>query len=268
MPSDNEMHRRDADMQPDDVELQLCTKVAQQDVAALGRLLQRWRPWLLGRVRRSLGIRQPAGRRPSDVVQEASVLALRFLSDFRGESRQELRAWLSAILQTAIMQTHRYSRAEKRADLQTTEIDEQLANPSLRLSQLVSNRQGYREVVAEITRLPVRQREVLYLRLLEERSLEEMAMQLHESEQAIASLLKRGLATLRMRIDPQKPRIKRRTEEELDIALQDYLRRVDLGQAPSVPAFLQEYPAIEHELAPLLGWLQDIRDRLADSERS
>ena len=119
MPSDPAIRRPNMDHPLDDVEQQLCAQVVAQDASALGLLLQRWRPWLLGRVRRSLGPSQPAGRRPSDVVQEACVLALRFLPDFRGDNRHELRAWIASILQTAIMQTQRHSRAMKRADRQT-----------------------------------------------------------------------------------------------------------------------------------------------------
>lgn len=267
MPSDPAIRRPNMDLPLDDVEQQLCAQVVAQDASALGLLLQRWRPWLIGRVRRSLGPSQPAGRRPSDVVQEACVLALRFLPDFRGDNRHELRAWIASILQTAIMQTQRHSRAMKRADRQTIDMDEQqLELPTPRLSQLVSNRQGYRDVVAEITRLPKRQREVLYLRLLEERTLDEIATQLAESEQAVASLLKRGLATLRVRLDPHTPRIKRRAAGDLDAALQDYLRRSDRGLNPSPRAFLTEYAALASDLAPLLDWLHTVRLRLTESE--
>ena len=174
----------------DDEEQKLCLRVRNQDGNALGSLLQRWRPWLLSRVRRSLRGNQPAGRRPSDVVQEACVLAVRFIGDFRGESQQELRAWIASILRTAIVNTQRQGRANMRADVQTTPLDaaQVTAALSARVSQIVSDRQGYREVVAELSRLPARQRDALYLRLLEERSLSEIAERMEDTEQAAASL--------------------------------------------------------------------------------
>ena len=249
----------------DDVELALCDRVKQRDVEALGMLLQRWRPWLLGRVRRSLGTSQPAGRRPSDVVQEACVLALRFVGDFRGESRPELRAWLTSILHTAIAQTQRHGRASMRADARTTVLDEEPALASPRLSQIVSSRQGYREVVAAIARLPARQRDVLFWRLLEERSLAEIAERLGESEQAAASLIKRGLATLRGKLVPDRPQVKRQSAARVDVALLEYLRMSDRGQAPTRDQFLQQHAEEAPALAPLLDWLRDVRLRLSEA---
>ena len=249
----------------DDVELALCDRVKQRDVEALGMLLQRWRPWLLARVRRNLGASQPAGRRPSDVVQEACVLALRFVGDFRGESRPELRAWLTSILHTAIAQTQRHGRANMRADARTTVLDDEPTVSSPRLSQIVSSRQGYREVVAVIARLPPRQRDVLFWRLLEERSLAEIAERLDESEQAAASLIKRGLATLRGKLLPDRPQVRRQSATRVDAALLEYLRMSDRGQAPTHEEFLEQHADHASALAPVLDWLRDVRLRLSES---
>ena len=248
-----------------DVEQTLCLRVKQQDVRALGVLLQRWRPWLMGRVRRRLGSSQPAGRRPSDVVQEACVLALRFVGDFRGESCSELRAWLTSILQTAIAQTQRHAHAHRRSDAQTTVLDEELTASSPRVSQIVSSRQGYREVVAAIARLPIRQRDVLYWRLLEERSLAEIADRLNESEQAAASLIKRGLSTLRTKLRLDRPSVKKQSAARVDTALLEFLRLSDRGQAPTQEEFLQKHANCSPALAPILDWLRDVRLRLSES---
>lgn len=249
----------------DDEEQKLCLRVRNQDGNALGSLLQRWRPWLLSRVRRSLRGNQPAGRRPSDVVQEACVLAVRFIGDFRGESQQELRAWIASILRTAIVNTQRQGRANMRADVQTTPLDaaQVTAALSARVSQIVSDRQGYREVVAELSRLPARQRDALYLRLLEERSLSEIAERMEDTEQAAASLIKRGLATLRERLDSERPQIKRRNAARVDVALLHYLRLSDRGQAPAIDAFLAANPDCAEDLAPMLEWLHRVHDQLA-----
>lgn len=249
----------------DDVDLALCSRVRQRDVEALGILLQRWRPWLLARVRRGLGASQPAGRRPSDVVQEACVLALRFIGDFRGESRPELRAWLTSILHTAIAQTQRHGRANCRADGQTTVLEDDPTVLSPRLSQVVSNRQDYREVVATIARLPLRQRDVLFWRLLEERSLTEIAERLDDSEQAAASLIKRGLANLRSKLWPDRPQVKRQSAARVDAALLEYLRMCDRGQTPANEKFLQRHAEHASALAPVLDWLSEVRQRLSET---
>lgn len=247
----------------DDVEQALTARVKAQDVEALGRLLQRWRPWMLRRVRRRVGSQQPAGRRPSDVVQEACVLALRFVGDFRGESRHELRAWLTSILHTALAQTQRYGQARRRADAQTAALDEAASQTSARLSQIVSNRQGYREMVAAIARLPSRQRDALFWRLLEERSLAEIAVRLNESEQAAASLIKRGLATLRRKLAPVQ--VKRQDAARIDAALLAYLRMSDRGQAPTREEFLGQHAKDAAALIPLLDWLHEVQRRLAET---
>ena len=248
------------------LEQELLLRVKQQDVAALGTLLQRWRPWLLSRVRRDMGHSQPGGRRPSDLVQESCVLALRFLGDFRGDSRQELRGWLTKILHTAVEQAVRHSRANMRADARTTGLSEESAGTALRISQLVSNRQGYREVVAAVARLPLRQRDALYWRLLEGRSLAEIAERMKESEQVAASLIKRGLAGLRARLAPNEQPQKRARAERVDAALLDYLRLCDRGQTPVREDFLRQYADCEASLAPLIDWLQEVRQRLVDEE--
>jgi len=248
----------------DDLEQELFARVKQQDVEALGALLQRWRPWLLGRVRRDLGASRPAGRRPSDLVQDACVLALRFVADFRGESRQELRGWLTAILHTALAQVRKYSRADRRADERTTPLHEEASISSPRLSQLVSNRQGYREVVAAIARLQKRQRDALYWRLLEERSLAEIAERLGDTEQVAASLIKRGLSSLRIRLVPDTPKTRRGSAARIDAALIEYLRLCDRGQTPKRDDFLRQHSDCAASLAPLIDWLQEVGLRISD----
>ena len=138
---------------------------------------------------------------------------------------------------------------------------------SARVSQIVSDRQGYREVVAELSRLPARQRDALYLRLLEERSLSEIAEQMEDTEQTAASLIKRGLATLRERLDSERPQIKRRNAARVDVALLHYLRLSDRGQAPAIDAFLARKPGLREDLAPMLEWLHRVMISLRRSKR-
>ena len=248
----------------DDGEQELFERVRQQDVTALAALLQRWRPWLLGRVRRDLGKSQPGGRRPSDLVQESCVLAVRFLADFHGTSRQELRGWLTRILHTAIQQARRHSRADKRADALTAPLADEPTLPTPRLSQVISSREGYREVVAAIARLKASQREVLYFRLLEERSLSEIAGLIGDSEQTAASLIKRGLAKLRLQLQPGEQKTRRASAAQVDAALAAYLRQCDRGHPPAPDEFLKRHAGCADSLAPILGWLQDVRQRVAD----
>lgn len=248
----------------DDLEQALFQRVLEQDVDALGALLQRWRPWLMGRVRRDLGRSQPGGRRPSDLVQESCVLAVRFLSDFQGTSRQELRGWLTRILHTAVQQALRHSRADMRADTRTAPLSDDPVLPNPRLSQLISAREGYRSAVVAIARLPARQRDVLYWRLLEERSLSEIAERIADTEQAAASLIKRGLAKLRARLQLDEKKTRPARAVQVDAALAEYLRLCDRGQPPVREEFLRRHPSCAASVASLLDWLHDFTQRIAD----
>ena len=191
------------------------------------------------------------------------MLALRFLADFHGSSRQELRGWLTKIVHTAILQALRHSRANLRADALTAPLDEESAAPTRRISQLVSSREGYRAVVVAIARLPPRQRDVLYWRLLEEHSLSEIAARLADTEQTAASLIKRGLAKLRARLQPEAPQRRRAQAAQVDAALAEYLRLCDRGQPPVDAEFLERYASCAASVAPIIDWLQHVRQRIA-----
>lgn len=254
--------------EPPEPEQQLVEQALEHGGDALGVLLQRWRPWLLARARRELGGEQPGGQRPSDLVQQTCVLALRFVATFQGRSRPELRGWLATILHHAILQVRRQSRADRRAELRTTQLSSELVSLKDSASRLLSARQRYREVVTALAHLPKRQRDALYLRLLEERSVTEIAAQLGVSEQSVASLLKRGLVELRERLCPPASKAKRTQAARVEAALLTYLRDCDRCQAPARDDFLRCHPECATDLAPLLDWLTEVRERLATTDRS
>lgn len=249
----------------EDRERLLLQGVLRKDAASLGALLQRWRPWLLGRAKRDLGRNRPGGLGPSDCVQETCVLALRSIADFQGGTLPQLRGWLACILHNAVRDAGRKGRAGIRSEQRTGPLDGDVASPARSLSQQVSTRQRYRMVVAELRHLPPRQRNALYLRLLEERSLSEIAAQLELSEQAAASLIKNGLAALRLRLQPEAPKVKRGSAVALDAAILAYLRLCDRGQEPARDEFLRLHPECAQALAPILDWLHEVRARLAEA---
>jgi RNA polymerase sigma-70 factor (ECF subfamily) len=63
-----------------------------------GRLIDRARPYLLHLAARALHGRAAAGESPSDVVQEAAIVAVRRLSEFEGNEERRFRAWMSRIV--------------------------------------------------------------------------------------------------------------------------------------------------------------------------
>lgn len=236
------------------------------DKAALAALFLELRPVLLRAARWQLRGRQPGGRRPSDLAQEACVLALRGLAKFRGHTANELRTWLQQILRNAITQALRRSGAAKRSDQVTGPLGTEpgSSTPLPTTSALVAGRQGFRQIIAAMAKLPERQRQAIYLRLLREHSLAEISVTLGESEQAVASLIKRGLSRLRTQLLPAAPRLRRIGATRLDEAMLSYLRHADLGMRPPLTSLIAEYPDCAATLAPLITWLDETQAALAD----
>lgn len=233
------------------------------DQAALAALFRSLRPVLLRAARFYLRGRQPGGRRPSDLAQEACVLALRGFVEFRGQTAIELRTWLQQILRNAITQALRQSGAAKRSDQATDSLAAEVRSPAPTPSALVAGRQGFRRIIAAMAKLPERQRQAIYLRLVREHSLAEISAILLDSEQAVASLIKRGLSRLRTLLTPQAPRLRRTGVTRLDEALLGYLRQADLGARPPLGAFVATYPDCAATLVPLCTWLDEIKAALA-----
>lgn len=236
------------------------------DKEALAVLFFELRPVLLRTARWHLRGRQPGGRRPSDLAQEACVLALRGFANFRGQTGKELRAWLQQILRNAITQALRRSGAAKRSDQATDPLAGELgrSTPLPTTSELVAGRQGFRRIIAAMAKLPERQRQAIYLRLLREHSLAEISAALDESEQAVASLIKRGLSRLRTQLLPAAPRLRRVGATRLDEAVLSYLRHADLGTPPPLTSLCAEYPDCAATLVPLLAWLDETQAALTD----
>lgn len=234
------------------------------DRAALAALFLELRPVLLRAARSHLRGRQPGGRRPSDLAQEACVLALRGFAQFRGQTGIELRTWLQQILRNAIIQALRRSGATKRSDQATDPLAAEPRSSAPTASALIAGRQGFRRIIAAMAKLPERQRQAIYLRLLREHSLTEISAELGESEQAVASLIKRGLSRLRTQLLPAAARLRRVGSTRLDEAVLSYLRNSDLGTRPPLRTFVAEYPDCAATLAPLITWLDETQAALTD----
>lgn len=234
------------------------------DKAALAALFLELRPVLLRAARWQLRGRQPGGRRPSDLAQETCVLALRGFAKFRGQTGKELRTWLQQILRNAITQALRRSGATKRSDQATDPLAAEVRSSAPTTSALVAGRQGFRQIIAAMAKLPERQRQAIYLRLLREHSLTEISITLGESEQAVASLIKRGLSRLRTQLLPAAARLRRVGATRLDEAMLSYLRHADHGTRPPLPALIAEYPDCADTLAPLITWLDETQAALTD----
>jgi RNA polymerase sigma-70 factor (ECF subfamily) len=157
------------------------------DEDAFHWLVRRDRPAMIRTASRELGCTDLA----EEVVQDTFEAVLRDIDQFRGES--SLRSWIYRIL------LNRARRVGQREARQTPLAYVEEVASDLQ-SQLVS-RQELAAVVAQLDRLPERQRQIVQLRAVEGLESEEVSEQLQISAGNQRVLLHRGRATLRQALD-------------------------------------------------------------------
>jgi RNA polymerase sigma factor (sigma-70 family) len=157
------------------------------DEGAFTAIHDRFRSPLLAFARRML---RSTGHDPEDVVQDAFIRAYRGL---RVTDRpMALRPWLYMIVRNRALD-------ELRAPQRTECFDDEarlVAVPTSDPAHRVAERDEMRQLVAEIGRLPERQRMALVLREFDGRSHADTARALHTTVPATKSLITRARTTL------------------------------------------------------------------------
>jgi RNA polymerase sigma-70 factor (ECF subfamily) len=178
------------------------------DEGALGELLEIYRGYLRVLAERKIGRRLQARVSSSDLVQKSFLSACRNFKDFAGSGQAEFLAWLQRIHERNISDTIRNNvQAQKRAVGNERPLDEaafdhrQLpdAHTSTPSHRAMRDENAVRLAQALET-LPDDQREAVRLRHLEGWSLPEIIDHMGKTEDAVGSLLKRGLKNLRKRL--------------------------------------------------------------------
>jgi RNA polymerase sigma-70 factor (ECF subfamily) len=199
------MDRRSADPQA------LLAHARQGDRTSLGAIAELYTNYLklLARVQIDRHLQRRLS--PSDLVQETFVKAWANFAQFRGQTEQELLAWLRSILVNAIKSAiERELRTGKRDARREVSLNERLTHLNRSVEQmdraLVSQisspsvQAGRREtsaIVADhLAALPEHYREVIVLRNLEGVSFEEIATRMGRSSSAVRSLWVRALDRL------------------------------------------------------------------------
>lgn len=148
---------------------------------------------------------------PSDVVQQTLIHAWQGLKDFRGESDAELKAWLRQILTRCLAEQARAFGQQKRDLAKERAFELSVENSSVRLEQWLDDRQSSPQDKAErneqvavlaeaLGALPEAQQEAVTLFHLHGLSVKEISALMERSDSSVASLLKRGLQTLRTKL--------------------------------------------------------------------
>jgi RNA polymerase sigma-70 factor, ECF subfamily len=177
-----------------------------EDKTLLG--LAQYRPYLKLLARRSMRALHRGKFDSSDLVQDTLLKAHQRLTQFRGATQRELRAWLGKILRNNLLNAIEAAGAGKRNLAVETLLDEGLAETPMRLetwlgaSPLSPSDEAVREQrvlrLAEILEeLPDDQRMAVELRYLQGCSVEEIGQAMNRSHASVAGLLRRGLAALR-----------------------------------------------------------------------
>src|SRR5437868_2250918 len=188
---------------------QLLHQAREGDAAALGRLLEAYRAYLLVLTRVQIGRRLQGKVDADDVVQEAFLGAYRDFPQFRGTTEKEFLAWLRQVLASLLANLVRHYHGTQRRDIRlerqlAVELDQssQALDRGLVAAQSSPSQQAVRReqsavLAAALRRLPAEQRELLILRHLEGLTFPEVARRMGRTVDSVKKQWPRALANLR-----------------------------------------------------------------------
>ena len=180
-----------------DHDAELVGRIARGDRAAFGQLYDRYLPLVLRWSLRETGNREIA----ADLAAETFAAALIASPRYRA-SRGSVGSWLLGIARNKLRESRRHRRVEdtarRRLGLDRTELTD---SDLERVDELVSL-EGV-GVVELLETLPTVLREAVAQRVLEERSYEEIAVELRCSESVVRQRVSRGLRNLRSQLEGQ-----------------------------------------------------------------
>jgi RNA polymerase sigma-70 factor, ECF subfamily len=173
--------------------------------------LERYRSYLRLLAEAQLGRDGRRGVEPSDVVQQTLLDAHKDRDRFRGESEAEHLAWLRRLLAYNLADAVRAMGRAKRDAARVRSLEAALGESSARLehwlsadqsspSERAERNESFVRLAEALVRLPEDNRRALVMRHCQGASLAEISEALGRTPQAVAGLLKRGLATLRDRM--------------------------------------------------------------------
>lgn len=188
---------------------QLVQRATSGDQKAIAKLLGLYRNYLLLLARVHIDANLRAKADPSDLVQEACMMAARDLPKFRGETEAEFIGWLRQILaNVGAAMIRRYKRTQSRDVACEARLEHQLEQSSVALCGLaaasdaspsrIASRCETAVVLAEaLAQLPNDYREVLVLYHLEGLSLAEVAQRMGRTAASVRGLRTRAAIKLR-----------------------------------------------------------------------
>jgi RNA polymerase sigma-70 factor (ECF subfamily) len=184
------------------------------DAAALGRILEVFRPYLLTVANRDLPAELWGKCGGSDLVQETLLEAHRGFDGFDGSRPGELRAWLRGILRHNLQDwKRRFASAERRSIHREQSLNGGVAGRSLAATLVdpeptprtaAADREEAAALDAAIERLTSDERAAILLRNRDHCSWDEIGRQLDRSADAARMLWKRAIIHLQQTLEPDK----------------------------------------------------------------
>jgi RNA polymerase sigma-70 factor (ECF subfamily) len=181
-----------------------------EQIPLSGAPLNRYREYLLLLARVQIDPRLRAKVDPSDVVQEALLKAHKAYSEFRGQTEQQLAAWLRTILANTLANAIRtYGRhggnAECSLDATLEEssvrLERWLADGQLTPEQIASQNEQLLRLAAALALLPEDQRCAIEMKHLRGWPVARICDEMSRSKSSVVGLLVRGLKKLRLLLD-------------------------------------------------------------------
>lgn len=186
------------------------------DTAALGRLLESYRGYLLLLARIQIGRRLQSKADPADVVQDTFLDAHRQFPAFRGETAVALAAWLRRILAGQLAHLVRRCYGTESRDVRLEQSIEQeldsssqwiargLSHPGTSPSESAVRREDLIRLGDALERLAPDYRDVILFRQIEGLPFAEVARRMERTEDAVQKLWVRGLVALRHALDDSR----------------------------------------------------------------
>jgi RNA polymerase sigma-70 factor, ECF subfamily len=170
------------------------------------RPLEHYRDYLRLLARLQLDPRLRGQLDPSDIVQQTLLRAHERFDQFRGQTDDELRAWLRAILARNLVDAARKFGRQKGDRAQSLEaaleqssarLEALLASEDSSPSQRAARAERLLELSEGLARLPEDQRMAVELRFLHGLAVPDVAIQMGRSTVSVTGLLYRGMKVLR-----------------------------------------------------------------------
>lgn len=185
---------------------ELLERACAGDADAIGKLIDRHRPYLRILALRGLDSRVAVRTSASDIVQQTCLSVVKRISQFSGDGQAEFVAWLRTIHENNIRNAIRHVRAKKRAiRREDPEGHDQIVDQPNRGDISPSARlmlgEDFLRLAAALQELPDDQYEAVRLRYIEGWTLARIAERMDRTFDSVAGLVKRGLINLRTRLN-------------------------------------------------------------------